>query len=402
MSEEFSSFRRVTGAMSSEERSRLVVALDHDVRQPQHVLEMGLRNLRQLVGELHDDTAATTSRQELLQRMKAELASVQAASRQIVDTQQDLIDAIRLEFDDIQPAPRAIRADELISRSIKATRVLALNIELEYTPSHLELISDQRWLERILNNLITNAIRHSGASLILVAARQVGDDIVFEVRDNGRGMTQEQVERAFEPIKSPTRSSVGYSTAQSGFGLYNVRLFAERMSGRVECSSVAGLGTLFRVTLPGPVRVIETAPMLAGRSVDKGIQNRLVAVLDDDPQVLETTQRIFENLGIEVCADDDPLRWLGSVLELKRMPDLFLLDFQLKRANCSLQLDIIRRKWKESRPRIIVVTGHTSNPDLQKIAQSVPVLQKPLSDPKFEMILQILSGEREFPDAGIL
>jgi hypothetical protein len=48
------------------------------------------------------------------------------------------------------------------------------------------------------------------------------------------------------------------------------------------------------------------------------------------------------------------------------------------------------------------VTGHTLNPDLQKIAQSVPVLQKPLSDPKFEMILQILSGEREFPDAGIL
>ena len=113
--------------------------------------------------------------------------------------------------------------------------------------------------------------------------------------------------------------------------------------------------------------------MLAGRSVDKGIQNRLVAVLDDDPQVLETTQRIFENLGIEVCADDDPLRWLGSVLELKRMPDLFLLDFQLKRANCSLQLDIIRRKWQELCPRIISsAMGHTSNPDLQKIAQSVP------------------------------
>lgn len=402
MSEDRAAAKPITGAMSPEERSHLVVALDHDVRQPQHVLEMGLRNLRLLVGELEESATAKTPHESMLQRMKAELASVQAASRQIVDTQQDLIDAIRLEFDDIQPAPRAIRADDLMSRSIKASRVLALNIELDYAPSHLELIADQRWTERILNNLITNAIRHSGGNSIHVDALQVGEDIALEVRDNGSGMTAEQVDRVFEPVRSTAHSSDGYSTTHSGLGLYIVRLLTERMGGRIECSSVAGLGTLFRVTLPGPIRVVESTPMLAGRSVEKGIRNKLVAVLDDDPQVLETTQRIFESLGIEVCADDDPLRWLGLVLELKRMPDLFLLDFQLKRTNCSLQLDIIRRKWRDLRPKIIVVTGHTSNPDLQRIALAAPVLQKPLSDPKFQMILQILSGERELPEAGIL
>jgi CheY-like chemotaxis protein len=90
------------------------------------------------------------------------------------------------------------------------------------------------------------------------------------------------------------------------------------------------------------------------------------------------------------------------ITELKRMPDLFLLDFQLKGQDCSLEIDIIRRKWAEQRPRIIVVTGHSAHPNLQRIAQRVPVLQKPLSDSQFELILDVLAGRRVLPDAGYL
>ena len=123
--------------------------------------------------------------------LQAELASVQAAARQIVDTQQDLVDAIRLEFDDTRPTPRTVRADDVISRAVKSNRVLAANVTLHGAPSRLAFVADERWTERILNNLISNAIWHSGASHILVGARRRGDDIVFEVRDNGRGMPQD-------------------------------------------------------------------------------------------------------------------------------------------------------------------------------------------------------------------
>lgn len=392
----------LTGALSPEERARVVVALDHDVRQPQHAIEMGLRNLRLLVGEMGEGVSESTTEGELLQRMRAELASVQAAARQIVDTQQDLIDAIRLEFDDTRPTPRTIHAHDLISRAIKSSRVLAANVTLHGAPSRLAFVADERWTERVLNNLISNSIWHSGASHILVAARRRGDHIVFEVRDNGRGMTQDKVDRVFEPLRAPAFSPVGYSAERSGLGLYNVRLFTERMGGAVECKSAPGLGTLFRLRLPGPVQVLEATPLARARRSQQFTHNRIVAILDDDEQVLRTTERAFESLGIEVYANSDPLRWLNVVTELKRMPDLFLLDFQLKGQDCSLQLDILRRKWGEARPRIIVVTGHADNPALQKIAQAVPVLRKPLSDPKFELILDVLSGTRELPAAGFL
>jgi CheY-like chemotaxis protein len=388
--------------MSPEERARVVVALDHDVRQPQHAIEMGLRNLRLLVGEMGDGLSESTSEGELLQRMRAELASVQAAARQIVDTQQDLIDAIRLEFDDTRPTPRTVHADDLISRAIKASRVLAASITLHGAHSRLSFVADERWTERILNNLISNAIWHSGANHILVGARRRGDDIVFEVRDNGRGMTQDKVDRVFEPLKLPTFSPAGYSAARSGLGLYNVRLFAERMGGSVECKSAPGFGTLFRVRLPGPVQALASLPLTRAHYSAQSTRNRIVAILDDDEQVLQATERVFESLGIEVYADSDPLRWLNVVTELKRMPDLFLLDFQLKGQDCSLQLDIVRRRWGDSCPKVIVVTGHADNPALQRIATTVPVLRKPLSDPKFELILNVLSGARELPAAGFL
>lgn len=388
--------------MSPEERARVVVALDHDARQPQHAIEMGLRNLRLLVGEMAQGEAVLPSQDELVQRMQAELASVQAAARQIVDTQQDLVDAIRLEFDDTRPTPRTVRADDLISRAMRTNRVLATNIALRGAPSRLAFTADERWAERILNNLVSNAIWHSGADQILVGARRCGDDIVFEVRDNGRGMTPDKVERVFEPLKLPAFSPAGYSAARSGLGLYNVRLFTERMGGTVECRSAPARGTLFRVRFPGPVMALDRRPLNWARRSPQSTRNRIVAILDDDEQVLQATERVFESLGIEVYADSNPLRWLNVVIELRRMPDLFLLDFQLKGQDCALHLDIVRRKWGEARPKVIVVTGHADNPMLQKIATTVPVLRKPLSDPKFELILDVLSGARELPTAGFL
>ena len=393
---------RLTGAMTPEERARVVVALDHDVRQPQHAIEMGLRNLRLLAGELEEITDGAASCDELARRMRTELASVQAAARQIIDTQQDLIDAIRLEFDDTRPTPRTIRADDLINRIVRMNRVLASSTTLHGAPSRLEFLADERWTERILSNLVCNALWHSGAERILIGARRRGDEIQFEVRDNGRGMTQDKVERVFEPLRLPTLGLAGYSAARSGLGLYNVRLFTERMGGSVECRSEPGLGTLFRVRLPGPVHTVDSAhPTLASRAPSRA-KSRFVAILDDDDQVLRTTERVFSSLGIEVYADSDPLRWLTTVTDLKRMPDLFLLDFQLKGQDCSLHLDIVRRKWSDLKPKVVVVTGHAEHPILLEIAAKVPVLRKPLSDPKFELILDVLSGTRQLPAAGFL
>jgi CheY-like chemotaxis protein len=388
--------------MTPQDRARVVVALDHDARQPQHAIEMGLRNLRLMVADLESSGGDDGARAPLLARMRAELASLQAAIRQVVDTQQDLVDALRLEFDDTPPSPRTIRAGELLERARKGNGTLAGGIALRAGRSRLSFVSDGRWVERMLNNLIANAAWHAEATRILIGARRRGGCIAIEVRDNGRGMAPEQVARVFEPLKAPALAPIGSSAARSGLGLYNVRLFAERLGGAVECVSVPGRGTLFRVRLPGPVAVLPPQPRAAGGHAVRRARNKMVAILDDDEQVLRTTERVFESLGVEVYADSDPLRWLNVVTELNRMPDLFLIDYQLKGQDCSLHLDIVRRKWGSGRPRIVVVTAHAGDPELLRVARDVPVLQKPLSDPKFDLILEVLAGQRDLPAGGFI
>ncbi|MEP6609217.1 MAG: ATP-binding protein [Burkholderiaceae bacterium] len=394
---------RLTGTMTPEERVRVVVALDHDGRQPQTTLAMSLRNLRILINDL-DAAGTVRSLQTTLPSVKAELVAVQAAVRQITDLQQDLIDAIRLELDDTRPTPRSINADEIIERACKSNMTLAkdLDISLRGAQSRMAFIADERWVDRILNNLIANAIWHSNGKNILIGARPAGDDIAFEVRDNGRGIKPEAVARIFEPIEAPSLTPIGYSAARSGLGLYNVRLYTERMGGTVTCVSEPRRGTLFRVRLPGPVTRVAPRPRLRDMETARLAKNKLVAILDDDVSLLRTTERLFGSLGVEVFAHHEPMAWLNGVVEMKRMPDLVLLDYQLKNSDCTTYLDVIRRRWGGDGLKVIVVTGHARNPNLLKISEQVPVLRKPLTEATFGLILDVLAERRQLPEAGFL
>lgn len=128
----------------------------------------------------------------------------------------------------------------------------------------------------------------------------------------------------------------------------------------------------------------------------------MVALLDDDLAVLRTTERLFEALGMEVYADHDPLRWLGFVTDMPSPPDLVLLDFQLQDQDCSLLLDIVRRKWAAPRTKVMVLTGAPASPGLAEVAAVVPVLRKPLSESRFALLLDCLAGTRGMPEAGYL
>ncbi len=392
-----------TAAMTPEEKELLALAIDHDARQPQHSLEMALRTLRIIASDLEAKRFEKDDFDETVRRLKTELTYVAAAVRQVVDIQQDLIDAIRLEFKNTQPFLRTVRAGDVLERVKRSNRAIAGNVQIRAPLSRLSFVSDERWLERILNNLVVNALYHAEATKILVLARSRGGSMIFEIRDNGRGMSPEKIASAFRPVVlKGSRDSLAQAP-RSGLGLYNVRMFAARLGGTVECESVPGRGTCFRLRFPGPVDREERYPRLSTQSEVVAVaRNKFVAILDDDRAVLRTTKRVFEDHGIAVYADHDPLRWLSVITDLKRPPDLTLLDFQLKGQDCSLQLDIVRQKWGDRRPDVILMTGHTTGPRLDELAKEVPVLRKPLTEDKFWLVIEVLSGRRAFPRPGFM
>jgi len=245
-------------------------------------------------------------------------------------------------------------------------------------------------------------LRHSHATKVLLGARRCSGDIVFDVRDNGRGLSPARLAEVFQAIKVPTKFTGDLTTIRSGLGLHNVMRLTERLGGFVQCFSAPGCGTLFRVRLPGPLGTSEPPHRLPRGDAAVAVRNKLVAILDDDLAVLRTTERQFEALGIEVYADHDPLRWLGFVTEMTRPPDLVVLDFQLQYQDCSLLLEIVRRKWAAPHTKVLVLTGAQASPGLAEVAAATPVLRKPLTELKFDLLLEVLAGTREIPCAGYL
>jgi CheY-like chemotaxis protein len=393
---------RLTAQMTAEERARLVAALDHDVRQPRHSIEMGLRTLRLVAADLNGRRFDDTTFDSLVQRLTVELASVQAALRQVTDAHQDLFDALQIEFGELLLRPRTISAGDLIERICRSNRSLAGRVELRGVPSRLTFFSDEGWVERVLGNLVTNALRHARATKVLIGARRSAGEIVFDVLDNGRGLSPAKLAEVFQAVKAPADFSGGLTTARSGLGLYNVRLLTERLGGSVQCLSAPEFGTRFRVRLPGPLGTSEPPHRIPRGVAARAVRNKLVAILDDDLAVLRTTERLFESLGIEVYADHDPLRWLGFVTDMPSPPDLVVLDFQLQDQDCSLLLEIVRRKWAAPRTKVLVLTGATASPGVAEVAAVVPVLRKPLTDLKFGLLLDVLAGVGEPPEAGYL
>jgi light-regulated signal transduction histidine kinase (bacteriophytochrome) len=386
---------RISHALTPEEKALVVIALEHDARQPQHSIEMALRTLRLVAMDLEvwrSDEAKVAS---LLARMRSELASVNAATRQIIDTQQDLIDAIRLEFDTTPPLKQEVRAEDILDHVWRASRALAEGMELRCARTRLIFVSDERLVQRMICNLVANAIWHSQGTKILVCAYRRGSDIVFEVRDNGVGMPAQKVRNVFEPIKAPTLSRVGFSSSRSGLGLYNVRLIAARLGGSVECFSEVYRGTRFRVRLPGPVELADANWKAVAPIATATLRSKLVAILDEDLTALRSLERAFQSLGVEVYADHDPIRWLSVITDLDRMPDLMLLDIQLGQQGCALQLEVVRRRWHEQRPKVVLISGHPV-----PVGFGVPTLQKPIPESKFEVLIDVLSGRHVLPAEG--
>jgi len=143
---------------------------------------------------------------------------------------------------------------EKVHASLEARMMAAeVSFEAEIEPKELAVLADPEGVRQILENLIDNAIRHSGARHLGVRARRTGSGRVrITVWDDGEGIPSAHIERIFERFYrvDPSRSR---ATGGTGLGLSIVRHWSEQMGGGVEAESIVGEGTRVHVTLPAAV-----------------------------------------------------------------------------------------------------------------------------------------------------
>lgn len=347
-------------------QSEFLARVSHELRTPMNAV-LGFTQL------LHYD-----QREPLTARQSERVARIDAAGRHLLALIDDVLDLARIDVDQQPLADEPVTLDDLAREAMDWVAGMAAEagVELRLQGGYLDgrVRADRRRLGQVAVNLLTNAIKYNRrGGFVEVGTRVRGADETEQwalvVRDSGRGLRPEQAKRIFEPFNRLGAELEGI--AGTGIGLAIVRQLSERMRGRVEVDSEPGVGSEFRVWLPGdneatrPVELDEL-PLrsLDGRRPEDGGERLRVLCVEDNPvNLLLVTELLALRPVIELHS---AITGRAGIAEaLLRRPDVLLLDLQLPDMHGSEVLAALRSRPQLAHCRFIALSANAMPGDVQ-------------------------------------
>jgi signal transduction histidine kinase/ActR/RegA family two-component response regulator len=366
---------------ANQSKSRFLAAASHDLRQPMHALGLFIAQLRARIHE--PETLALVGKVE----------SAVTALQELLDA---LLDISRLDAGVVSPTPVDFRLQPLLTRLDVAFAPQAerKGVRLRAAPTRLAVLSDPVLLERILLNLLANAVRYTERGAILIGARRRGDRMRVEVWDTGVGIAPEHRDAIFQEFYQI--GNLERDRAKGlGLGLAIAARLARLLGSRIDVRSYPGKGSVFAIELPvGVARAeVEAASTLALTEVLPGAR---VLVVDDDALVRDAMASVLTQWGCRVAMaanGDEAVALLGGE---GGTPDAVLCDYRLP--NGETGVDVIARLRAAASREIpaALITGDTAPERLREARQAGhALLHKPVHPAKLRALLeQLLSVSR--------
>jgi CheY-like chemotaxis protein len=257
--------------------------------------------------------------------------------------------------------------------------------------------SDPILLERILSNLVSNAIRYTSTGGVSVGCRRRGNALRFEVRDSGVGIPADKIEKVFEEfyqIGNPERSR----TKGMGLGLSIVRRLCALLGFEITVLSAPGHGSLFRFEVPLGKATIRSAPVsVAHEPAD--LTGRFIVVVDDEQAIVEGMTMLLRGWGARVLAARSGDDLLAEITRAGALPDLIMADYQL--AGGVTGVELIKRLRAELDPEIpaIVITGTTVPERIEEMRlEGCELLVKPVGAERLRTVIDAQLSRRVTSD----
>jgi two-component system sensor histidine kinase KdpD len=243
-------------AEATELRSALLSAVGHDLRTPLTAIKAAAGSLRDPDLQLSPADAAT------------QLATVEECADRLQGLVDNLLDSARLATGGVEPQLRAVGYDEVLApalTTVDAGHLISVDVD-DTTPP---VLADPGLLERVVANLIANALTHGRARNVVARAVSRGNHVQLLISDNGPGLPDGQAEAMFAPFQ---RHGDRDATSGVGLGLAVARGFTEAMGGTLRAEPTAGGGLTMVVTLPADPTAPTFTDMSTGSEAFTGIE----------------------------------------------------------------------------------------------------------------------------------
>jgi signal transduction histidine kinase/CheY-like chemotaxis protein len=347
-------------------KSHFLASASHDLRQPLHALNLFVAQLR---GE-----TKPAERDRLAARIDAAVGSMN-------ELFEALLDMTKLEAGVLQPNIAEFSVERVLER-IETTFSDAAQkkgLRLRVVHSSAWVRSDPILLERVLLNLVANAVTYTARGGVVVGCRRRGNALRFDVCDTGPGIPEDQRRNIFDEYYRLGADAGRQSSL--GLGLAIVDRLSRLLGHAVELASRPDRGSRFSVSVPLAAQPHATMGAHApAEAIADPARGRLIMVIDDDTLVLDGMRGILQSWGCEVRTAASGAAALAHISELGMRPDLIISDSRLADGKTGLEAIERLRQLAGAPIPAFVITGDTAPERLREASTGgFPLLHKPVS-----------------------
>ena len=340
---------RAQAEAANRAKTQFFAAASHDLRQPLHALGLFASALSDKIKEpgvlnvVHSINASVGALEglfnELLDISKIDAGAIQAVLQPV--SLGKLFERLRLDYD-------AEAYDKGLRLSIRR--------------NDLWVRSDPILLERVVRNLVTNALRYTREGGVVVAARQRGRSVSIEVWDTGIGIAAEQQPQFFDEfvqLANPERSS---KKGLGPLGLSIVRRLCTLLEHTLDLRSIVGRGTVFRLSAPAEAApaAVEPRNRRSAERAPGSLDGIVIAVIDDEQAIVEGMRVLLTGWGAHAVGGPSAEVVLEELVAENLTPALAIVDFRLQNDVTGLEVIAqLRERYGSALPAILV-TGSTA------------------------------------------
>ena len=357
-------------------KSRFFAAASHDLRQPLHSLGL-------FASALDEHLTAAPAR-EIARSVRASIHSLES----LFDS---LLDLSRLDAGVVSVEPRNVGLQSVFDRLAHEFHAEAVERELRlrFVPTRAVVRTDPMLLERILINLVSNAMRYTARGGVAIGVRRHGRRAAIAVCDTGVGIPADKQDLVFEEffqVSNPGRDR----RRGLGLGLAIVQRLARLLDHPLRLRSVPGRGSCFTIELPfadGPADApLEEAAMID----DDALLGVRVLVVDDDVMVREGTVALLHQWRALPRTAASSAEACAAIAE-GFVPVLMIVDLRLGEAQDGIEvINSLRQRLGRATPALLV-SGDTGAAELLRVrASGIPLLTKPVAPAKLRSMLRTL------------
>lgn len=360
-------------------KGQFLAAASHDLRQPLQAANLFLAALKS---------------QGLNGQQRETVQNIDMALRATNDLLDALLDISRLDAGVLQPHPVPFRLQPVIDQLAVefAEEAAQKKLALRVAPTPLSVRSDPRLLERLLRNLISNALRYTEKGGVLIGVRRRGAQAQIEIWDTGIGIPAAEMRRIFDEffqIGNPERDR----RRGLGLGLAIVERIGRLLDHPVTVHSVEGRGSVFAISLPIVEPVAEPRAVHPAQDQPHRIAGLRVLAIEDEPMQRQAMAALFGQWGCAI----DVVRSAAEAMRLlandAAIPDIIVADYRLRDGRTGAEAIRVLRHFLGRAIPGILITGDTEPARLAEAkASGFRLLHKPVDPDRLRLEVEAAVG----------